>query len=271
MSTYYEAGVRLALSHAGFTKEAGIREFLKFLGTGRSTAFHGTSRGSAEAIKAGKGIIPRHRRGVVDVIKEELNYDPTKKKQLAFLTRSKPEAKAYAGQQGMVEATGTTAPFLGKEIGVRIGEEGRGALPAELKRVWQGIKGARSGKRHGVLKAQYPAREFTPVRNPEGKLRANSLKDLIGGTTEKGVSKVWPDIAERTLQTFTGFPYRKTFGLRASRRGAAAMPTKYIQGTPGYQRVTFPEVKQHFQHAIKNPKETATEALRNLTGWQHVP
>lgn len=267
MGAYYEFGVQLALANTGLTKEAGIRELMKFLGTGRSTAFHGTSRGSAEAIKAGKGIIPRYRSGIVDVLKKELEYDPTKKQRLAFLTRSKPEAKAYAGQQGMIEATGTSPMFLGKGMAERISEEGFGAVPDELKRLWQGAKGAWGAQRHGILKAQYPARKFAPVRNPEGKLRAGNIKEFIGGDD----AKVWPGIAEKTLQTFAGFPFRKTFGLKAPQRGAAAMPSKYIQGTPGYQRVTIPEIKQHFQHAIKNPKETAVEALRNLTGWQNMP
>ena len=72
MGTYYEAGIQLALANAGLTKEAGVRELLKFLGTGRSTAFHGTSQSSAAAIKGGRGIIPQQRSGIVDVFKKEM-------------------------------------------------------------------------------------------------------------------------------------------------------------------------------------------------------
>lgn len=265
MCDMYTLGAMLAMRDAGFYKEAGIRDFLRFLMTGRSTAYHGTSKATAEAIREGKGLIPRHSRGVIDVGKE-MGFDPTGGQQLAFLTRSRPTAKTYATQQGFIEGAGTKPIAFGHRAGERIQAEGVGVVPEELKKFWSGQKGAWGSRNKGIVKARYPAREFKPVKNPESDQLAQHLVDQI---LRKNIEDT-PRFLQRAVKTMTWYPFRKDLALAAKRRGAAALPSRYITGSSKYQRTTLPEVKEHLRHAVQNPKETAYEALRNLTGWQYL-
>jgi hypothetical protein len=240
----YQIGVKLAEQQQ---KEAGIRDFLKFLTTGRSTAYHGTSVPIAKAIREGGGIIPRKSRGVSDVLKE-VSHDPTMGKQLAFFTRSPGSAKSYASQQGFIEGAGTTPQQLflkttGNEIDL---------LPA-LQKAWSGIRGGIRSRGEGVIKAQYPFRKFSPIKNPEGR----ALAEEVGGKSPP-----------KALERLYGLLFRKTYGLKAPTPGAPAMPTKFIRGTKDYQRVTLPEIKEHLSWAQKNPLSAAGEALRSLTEVQ---
>lgn len=261
----YECGVALAMRDAGIQKEAGIREFLKFLTTGRSTAFHGTSRAAAKSIREGKGVIPRHRRGIDAHIEEYTGHDPTGKRRLAFFTRSRPQAKFHAGRQGFLEGAGTTRGYLGVETLADVAMRGAVELPEQLKLFWKGTKGSWGGRRKGVVKVQYPAREFKIIRNPESERLAKYYVERAGGEM-----KNLPEFFQKTITSLMRPPFRRTFALGSTRKGRAAMPSRYIVGSPKYQRVSLPEIREHLRYAVQNPKTTVSEALRNLTGWQHL-
>lgn len=268
MKTTYDIGVALAVEDV-FTKEAGIREFLRFLGTGRSTAYHGTSKGIAEAVRGGEGLVPGKSRGVAQVFREAGVQDPTGGKNLSFLTRGKGEARNYARQQGFIEGAGTTPPLFGQEAAQEINLLGAGELLPQAKRWWKGYKGARQGAKKGIVEARIPRGAVQRQVNPE----PAALRDrLEGGLDNLGVSDNVADILARSGPTkaLTNYPFRRTFGVAPKAPGAPALPAKHIVGSPAYQGVTAKEVGQHVGESIRNPRETILEAMRNLSGVERL-
>lgn len=289
MTTPYELGVKLALEET-LTKEAGLREFLRFLGTGRTTAYHGTSEGIAKAIRESKGIIPRKSKGVSDVFIESGAPDPTAGRRLSFLTRSWPEARNYARQQGFIEATGATPPLFGAQAGREIAESGIGELIPQARKLWGGVRGARRGARRGVVEARIPRGAVKRQVNPEAGVLRDKMENLLDDAIPQYSEQVAQSVPSKLL---TNWPFRRTFGVQSPNywrgpafRGegtkglprpvkpqagtTAAIPSRHIVGSPSYQGVTRDEVVRHLKETLRNPKETAIEALRNLTGIERL-
>jgi hypothetical protein len=260
-------------------KVAGIREFVRFLGTGRATAHHGTSAAIAKGIR-NQGLIPGKSRGIVDVFKEMGLADPTKGKNLSFLSRSSKGAKNYATQQGFIEAAGQSPVQIGTEVGKDFAARTEApsikyvwdTLKQRVPQLYKGVKGGRESARKGMLEASYPARHFKPQKNPEIGVATQKFKDL--GEQLTGAIDTSPTAKKIIEKGYQGagrlqgeLSFGNTFGLPPG-SGGAALPSKYIRGAQDYQHVGLPEVKEHLRHSMGNPKETVVEALRNLTGYQ---
>lgn len=244
------------ISEEVLEKTSGLKEFARYALTGRSTAYHGTSPARAALIRS-EGLIPRKSPGVVDALLDAGAPDPTKGENLAFLARSRPMAKEYAGQQAFIDRVGTTPQLFSAQVGWDVMQQ-----PSMRDKVVKGVKAY--GKYHlglwdmlrarnpGTVTARYPARNFVPQRNPEIDVMADKI-------TAAGVPKAVSGILGKA-------PFISTFGLKAPVSGGAAMPASYIKGSPHYQHTTRPEIMAHLDDVRQNPGRNAREALHNLLG-----
>jgi hypothetical protein len=250
-------------------KEAGLRSALKFLATGRSAAHHGTSAALANQIRK-TGLVPNKTRGISDIVTEMTGVDPRGKNPLAFLTRRRGEGRTYAQQQGFIEALGKSPQQVAGDFGSEIaGNPLRGKpLGKSLGKLWRdlrkGVGGARAARKEGIVDMSYPAREFSPVKNPEPGL----IRDKAYAAFQELRQPDWVAKGLAELQHASVRPaFMRTFGL-APGQGGVAMPSKFIKGSPDYQRVNFDEIKNHLRHAWKNPGTTAKETFKNLAEVQ---
>jgi len=253
------AGIYLALRENGLIKEAGIREALRFLLTGRATGYHGTSAGLAEKIRAGEGLIPKKSLGITKQIEKLTGADPAVGRRLTFLTRSKPEAARYARGQAFLEATEVPQALWPVQAMDRVIDRGaKEILPLGRERL-RALRGQIQAKRKGVLEARYPAREFKALKNPE--------IDLVSARARQRLEELgFSGAVSRTASRVSGvLPFAKTYGLRS--RGGAAMPSKYIRGSEAYERISLPEIIDHLKHVRAHPRETAHEALQQLSSY----
>lgn len=237
-------------------KAAGLKEFARYALTGRSTGYHGTSARASELIRS-EGLIPRKSPGVVDAIKA-VSDDPTEGQNLAFIARNRGIANTYAGQQGFIEAAGTTPGLLGNNLSFELVGDGSvgSKVNTTLRAVHKSLLGALNAgiaTNKGPLKLQYPARNFDLLRNPEIDVMAQKY-------TAAGV----PSPVAKTL---SNVPFIGTYGLKPVGPGQAAMPAEYIAGSPKYQHTSLPEVRAHLEDVRAYPKRNALEAFRNLIGF----
>jgi hypothetical protein len=261
-------------------KEAGIREAIRFLGTGRSTARHGTSGTIAKSIRR-EGVVPRKSKGIVDVFDDLGLPDPTQGKDLAFFSRGgKKNVIPYARQQGFIEETGGSPLTWGMEVGeglrdimdsgLSMATVREKVIPLVKDKGGTFIRGARAGNKaskEGLLEMRYPARKFKPQTNPEMDVVRKKFDDLASYLPDE-LPPVSKSLVRGLGNVQANLAFRDTFGLASKYPGAAAMPAKYIRGSKAYQPVTLPEVREHLRHSVKEPGDTAREALRNLTGLQ---
>jgi hypothetical protein len=257
LSLAYEVGVDLALRDAGLSeqvcraalsKEAGLKELMRFITTGRVTAYHGTVPGAAAAIREA-GLIPSARPGVVAHKIKKLQGDPTGGQTLSFLTRQTNKAKGYAKQQAYLEATGKRPQEILQDL------KGPGTFVNTARDLWRGWRAGRIATRKGIVEARIPLQELKPIRNPE----LDTLSEKLLAQTP------YP---EPVTKTISGLVFGDSFAL-APRAGTnvALAPTRIV-GSPSYSRVTLPEIKEHVIRSVKNPKDTLMEALRSATGFQ---
>lgn len=248
----------------GLLKDAGMREFLRFALTGRSSAVHGTTEAIARRIRQ-EGLIPRKSRGIVDVFKELGGGDPTGGKNLAFITRSIPEARTYAGQQGMIESLGTPTTYLqnlqSKITGIKNVPSAVNLIKSEGPRIYNALKTTMRARKHGVVDIRYPWWKVKTQVNPEMAIIQKKFRPYFGDN---------PYIT-KALATLL---YGRTSGIpgqfeRVGRKRVAISP-EYIKGGKGYKFTSIPELKSHFTAVAREPANAAFEALRNLTGWQHI-
>lgn len=295
---------------AQLKKESGLSELARFLATGRSTAFHGTSKALAQQIKKGPGLVPNAKRGITDAIREGIpgvpeydelvkamtgskKIDPTRGQSLAFLTRHPLEAKGYAAQQGIIDVLGTRPlNYAIEKLApvVRPMMEGPGnplkggsqqfkenvvnALKSTIKdKPWRAPISAWQAKRHGVLTTRYPARNIKTVRNPEIEVVKDMLDTQYGPIIKPAIKELPSEYRGLARKGYRGAKelygqsiFGRTMGLPPQFPENVALPSKYIVGAKDYQRTTLPEIADHLRYAVKNPKDTAMEALRNLTG-----
>lgn len=260
------------------TKESGIRELFRYISTGRSSAMHGTSSELAQIIKQ-QGLVPRASKGIVDSLIQR-GQDPTQGQNLAFLTRSRASAKAYAAQQAYLQhiinsglAERATPKFLeviqrlqgtpetARKQGLltaltQLAQSARtnlGPLMPELK---SGVRAIQEAPKKGVLDIRYPASTIKTVKNPE----LNVVRERA--------EAIGHPLASRILKTHGYASFINTMGVPAQFPGKVAVPSKYIKGGKGYQFTTPEELVTHARNVWNHPKETALEAFRNLSGLQ---
>jgi hypothetical protein len=240
-------------------KLSGIREAARFLATGKSTLYHGTSRARAKAIRKA-GLKPQGESGVSSVIGVEGEAGT------AFTTRSKAEAKTYAQQQSGMDKVKRVRDAVTRRLGKDplegyddFLEDQSGARQANLAigRVL-GTQGLARGK---VVKMRVPYKELRKREGVGTELHGDKLTEMREGLQAAGV----PEPLRKAVDTGTALAFARNVPVDGG------IPKKYVVGAKGYERSSLKSVAEHLRDARKNPKRFGKEFLRNLTGVSHRP
>jgi hypothetical protein len=267
---------------SGFVDElekiAGLREAARVALTGRVPLYHGTRKALQQGILR-EGVMPQAAEGVSTMLGLS---EP--EKGLAFLTRSLPEAKQYAAQAVGVDRFNKLKTLLSPKLkalaerfGVKVPEEVQASLKdPEAKKYLGGLslKVSRplsvlpGGKR--VVRANVPRAVVKSMEGPVPELihgpvaqQLEELNPILKAVPEpygKYVRKI-PSLAQHSL----AFGFGSTVPIRGG------VPAKFIKGSPLYQGVTIPELKQHVRSVVADPKEFVKDVARSLTGFSHTP
>lgn len=233
-------------TYSELSKEAGIRDALKVLLTGRTPLFHGTSKPIAKQIMS-SGLVPGGSPGITQALSPEL---ARLESGLSFLTRSPANARSYAQQQAALETVKSVrgSPTVSKALeGLEL------VLPKESLdlHLARAIMPFHRGK---VLKASVP-RSFLQQNQAFGLEAAGPNMGPI-----RNLLKEHP-----ILEQGVGLPFISDVPVKGG------LPPQYIKGSPSYQGITVPELKQHFQSAVADPKALGKDTARALLGVSHRP
>jgi hypothetical protein len=234
-------------------KNAGLRSLGKYLLTGRSTLYHGTSGARARSILE-KGLRPNAQPGISERVKNILGVDPRGKTPGVFASRSKPRAKSYGVQQELLNK--------GLPSGAEsISKLQEAASTGDLRTIAKGLiaHAKTQGRqlyhtpgallRQKTLKASVPAHRTPMAPNPEIKMVPDAGMDA-------------------NLKALSRIQKRPVFYRDVK---LPNIPPKYIQGSPKYERVSLEEIKKHLGRMRQQPRKSAREALRNLYEAQTAP
>jgi len=230
-------------------KEAGLRSLGKYLLTGRSTLYHGTSGSRARAILR-EGLKPGAKPGISERVSKLINADVRGSTPGAFASRNKSVAQNYGIQQELLSKGLPSGAEIQNAYmnAVMQGDSVKGLkdLIKDTGRLYYHLPGAIWRK--GVLKASVPAHRVKMLANPE--------------------INVVPEGATALNRAIARIAKRPTYYRDAKIPG---IPAKYIKGSPEYQHVSLQEMKEHFKRMRRQPGESAREALKNLFEVQGSP
>jgi len=251
-----EAGMPMHKTSAAYNqgfndmlKEAGLRSLAKYLLTGRSTLFHGTSGARAKSILQ-QGLKPNAKPGISERIKNVVGVDPRGKTPGVFATRNKGNAAGYSMQQELLDRgvpSGAEAAMQFQDA-MQMGDFARGGknyvkhIARQLRHTPSAILNRRT------LKASVPAHKIRMEGNPEININPLAQSDI-----EKAVTRM------------------NKRPLYFSDAKLPAIPPQYIKGSPSYKHVSMREMRDHFKRMRKQPGTSAKEALRNLFDAQGSP
>lgn len=258
----------------GVDKEAGLREGLRTLLTGRVPLYHGTSTGRARSIVR-QGLKPQGKAGISKRLSDALSSTGSgfheAEKGLAFTTRGKTVAKSYAKQQAGLERVDAVKGRVGKYVAA--------AEKHAPKRVQEYIKRGRK------TLSDTPAIGFAADR-----MAANALGSIPG---RKRLVRM--DIPRTRVKAIEGIgqEIHKNPALLEQRRALRArgpkweqipaanfiqdVPIKggvgreFIRGSKEYKKVGLGELKEHGRQILKHPREVGKDVLRSTLGVSHRP
>jgi hypothetical protein len=263
-------------------KIGGFREAGRFLATGRSTVYHGTSRANAKNIR-GAGLRAAKKKGGVSDAVPGLEGE----KDLVFTARSKKHARNYAKQQQHLEYADRAIGAVPENIKKRIADSKAGRLFSEAIEEQGGkpdqaarrMAGVVSMKAQNAVLGRLPKRARKPVDNlisgdvTEAHVPWKKLRRNLGTATEPQVGPMAQKIEDLPVsgkvkkvgKTLLNVQFMHDVPVKKKVTG------RYIKGSDKYRKVSVEEVKQHARAAKAQPKEFGYEFLRNLTGIERRP
>jgi hypothetical protein len=171
---------------------------------------------------------------------------------MSFFTRSKPKAKRNAAQQAGIEASPGVSRFVDKH------------MPKSIKDIWNALPEIQQARlsanaapfNRSVVEARIP-RDFINKAETMPVEPSRLLDNIPGGLRNK--------LRDAGMEGVAALPFLSDVVLKGK------VPSKYIKGAPDYNRVTLPELKQHFQSVKADPKGYAKDVGRAFTDVSHRP
>ena len=248
-------------------KEAGLREGLKTLLTGRVPLFHGTSVERGAQILE-KGLIPQGSAGVTQLLPGLAEAE----KNLAFTSLNPSKARMYAIQQ-----IGLSRLDKLRNLYQRLPESVKGMIPQSIRSAGNetlkdlpannlisrysalGLGLLPGGKK--VVEADVP-REFLKGKAALGK-ELPRMQEQMGPDTDKLLEETFhmPDLASKGLAHNFMSDVPVTGGI----------PSEYIRGSDKYKGITADELRQHVRNTISDPIGVGKDVLRSTLGIAHRP
>lgn len=252
-------------------KDAGLREGLKTLLTGRVPLYHGTSVGRARKIVK-RGLKPQGASGISKRISNALALDlPEAEKGLAFTTRSKDVANRYALQQAGLERVDAAKGMVGKFLD----KFSKHAPSSTTNYLNKANKALRTENEISSMVDTALARQLGRLPGKKKLVRMDvpraKLKSVegIGQELHKNPNLVLQREALKAkhpkAEQLTALPFIHDVPIKGG------VGSEYIRGSKDYKRVSLDELKQHFRNVAQDPKEFGKDVLRSTLGVSHRP
>lgn len=265
-STYYDLGANAAFRDLGFEKNAaGFRDAMRVALTGRVPLRHGTSPSRAAGILE-RGLQP----GALPGVSAEIPGLDDVQKGLAFLTRNKGNANNYASQQAGLEQVPRMREEAAQQLHKfrervaplveRFAPQHSERLTAALDTVGGMAQGAPA--LHVARVAKLPGQTLE-ARVPRQLVRAQEAQSPEAGKVLETLRSA--DMPEGTARALAGTPFMGDVIMKGG------LDPKYIKGSPAYQGVTLPELRDHAKSVFADPGEYVKDIGRAFTGVSHRP
>lgn len=171
---------------------------------------------------------------------------------MTFMTRSKGTAKNYAKQQAGIEREPGISALVKKH------------MPEKFNKAYNEVPALDRARLISNLPSRN--RQVFEARIPRGQLKSMETAPVEPGRIRASLNDARFDKVPAPVKDLaSAVPFQNNIAIRGG------VAPKHIVGNPQYQKTTLPEVKQHFQDAMADPKGLVKDIGRAYTGISHRP